>query len=120
MPLRKADSIYQEDTGRFVSANDLTFFVDRLAALGKVKRGSAEANGLYQLLRTLVTLNESLLRPFDPCFLIFQTWHETGGYTSGHFVNEGNLAGIGIWADGIPSPCQGKLTPEEAVKVYLL
>lgn len=123
MPLRKADSIYMADTGRKMTDQDIEFIMGRLVAFGKMSSNwptTAHGQYVYQTLAFLIHLNSTLPRPFDPWFLVMQTWHETGGYTSSYLTEDGNLAGIGIWADGIPSPWDGKLNPEEAARVYLL
>lgn len=123
VPLRKADSIFQSDTGRTMSVADITYVMNRLVYYGYLPGNWADTpygSYLFQTLKNVIAYNQTLPRPFDPWFLIAQTWHETDGYSSGYMKNDGNLAGIGIWDDGIPSPWEGKLNPDEAARVYLL
>lgn len=121
MPLRKIDSIFQRDTGRKAGIDTSDFILQRLRDFGKLpSHQTAHTEWLSETLNWLLVWNQKLPEPFDPWFLIAQTWHETGGYTSPYLVNDGNLAGIGIWASGIPSPWEGKLSPELAAQVYLL
>lgn len=63
--------------------------------------------------------NAKLERPFNPFFVLFQQYHETNGYTSEYCYRDGNLAGIGIWDSGVPSPWTGRLTPLQAAITHL-
>lgn len=115
MPLRKTDSIYAALTGRNFVSSDVDFILRRLNYFGKNPNQYVSEN-----LQWLTAWNPQLPKPFDGWFMIFQCWLETGGFTTDYYRNDGNMAGIGIWKDGIPSPWDGKLSAELAAQVYLL
>jgi hypothetical protein len=121
MPFRVTDSIFQQDTGRKMHEQDVDFVLQRLRAFGLIPNNTTDhTRYISENLTYMVVWNAKLPRPFDPWFMVFQTWHETGGYTATYYTRDGNMAGIGIWQGGIPSPWEGKLNPEDAAKVYLL